>query len=78
MVEDKIIEWLGEHEIYPFSVLYSKKYSFVKIDFHTELDRDSMLGLVGYEKMCDRSGILVEKETIIFKDNILFRHVGKI
>lgn len=62
-IEKTIETWMISKNIFPFSVLYSKKPQFLKISFFLDTDIHEILDLTGYSTMCDNSGVQIFKDT---------------
>ena len=70
-IERYILEVLSEvYDISPFSVIYTecKGISVVSITLFGQDDLKELLDLLGYKRLCDKSGysIFRDKNTIIF------------
>lgn len=62
-IENQVREYLVSKNIYPFSVLYSGEYDFLKISFYLPGDISDFLSVSGYFEVCDNSGTQTYQET---------------
>lgn len=62
--QESVIQFLGEHDIYPFSVIYTYELSngILAITTYVKEDYESILDLLDYKSQCDRSGYLLFPE----------------
>ena len=68
-IEEKTIKFLGEHNIYPFSVFFTDVIGSgaLSITFYIEDDLEEFLDILGYKSLCDTSGynVFPEDRTIL-------------
>lgn len=71
--ESKITDWLVSKGIYPFSVLYIRKFNILHISFFLHSEIDEILKILDYDHVCDNSGVYIypETNTVIFTDLFL-------
>lgn len=82
-IEEELNNSLVNNKLYPFNITFTKGLGFnglVSITFFIKSDLDELLNIVGYNKLCDKSGhlILNENNTIIFTGMALVNLFSKI
>ena len=71
-IEELIQNYLVKKNIYPFSVIYIPSHNLLKMSFYLDSDIEDILTGIDYEHLCDRTGIVVIKET----NTVLFSDIG--
>ena len=66
--QEAVIRFLGEHDIYPFSVTYTYEVGpdgvgLLSITMYVKADYDNLLDLLDYKSQCDKSGYIVFPDT---------------
>ena len=65
--QEDILKKLGEHEIYPFSTIFTYEGGdpggLLSITFYLEQDLDEVLNLLEYSTQCDKSGYTIFRES---------------
>lgn len=75
-IQDYVLSVLSEYyNIYPFSVYFTETGETnpkISITFFGKDDLNDFLDILGYKKLCDKSGlyILYDKNTVILSDMI--------
>ena len=64
-MQEKVTNYLTDHNIYPFSVTvsYSIDSGILGITFYFTQDLNDFLDLAGYEYLCDKSGYTILENT---------------
>lgn len=77
-IEEKTIEFLETHNIYPFSVFFTDIIGSgaLSITFFIEDDLKEFLEILGYKNLCDTSGydIFPEERTILLTGQGLMKY----
>lgn len=77
-IEEKTVKFLGEHNIYPFSVFFTDVIGSgaLSITFFIEEDLEEFLDLLEYKNLCDTSGydIFPEDRTVVLTGQGLMKY----